>query len=146
MKVYDYKPEVQFACEGVAVETPNGLRDTFWDSGPDNHYLSPAESQSAQLRFDTYDYDELYESNERTTAALWKSYAPADRATIPSQHGLRLRYFVRKGSAPDLATKIANARDALEAAEQKLEVAAVHVRWCHEDLDELLARTQETTA
>ncbi|WP_433673823.1 hypothetical protein [Microbacterium gorillae] len=104
----------RYCREGVAVaRLRNGklvLRDTYWLRDDDLSYVLTAdEVANAELLFNTDDYDEL-DRHARSTPTTWATYAEADRAQIPMQHGRTMRYFVRKGSTPDLATQVANAR------------------------------------
>lgn len=100
--------------EGFAVaHLRNGkliLRDTYWLRDDDLSYVLTAdEVANAELLFNIDDYDEL-DRHDRSTPMTLATYAEADRAQIPMQHGLTIRYFVRKGATPDLATQVANAR------------------------------------
>ena len=138
MKVYKYDVDGSRWCrEGVATKENGALFDTFWQGTSDRHRLSAAEAASAVLVFDTDEYDELPLSPR--VSDQWAQYAPADREVIPSQHGLQFRYFVRKGSSPDLATRIENAKRDVEDAESKLRAAESGLRWACEHLASLEA-------
>ena len=132
MKVYDYEVDGSRWCrEGVATEErPGVLLDTFW-IGSDRHRLSEIEAASVVERFDTDDFHQIDDWDARSR---WHTFAPADRRTIPSQHGLQMRYFVRRGASPDLATQIENARQKVAEAEREVESAASRLQWAQDDL------------
>jgi len=136
MKVYDYEIDGSRHCrEGVATEErPGVLFDTFWNGG-DRHHLTDAEAASAKVRFDTADFQDL-DGNKFGNAGQWRTFAPRDRQSIPSQHGLQIRYFVRNGATPDLPTQIENAQQKVAEAESDVRSAASSLRWAQ---DELLA-------
>lgn len=98
--VVRYVPERQSRwcreCLAVAVMWSGRLVlvDTFWGLRySDDHVLTDAEASTAELVFNTDDYDELpqYGGGSRD---LWERYAPADRERITSQHGLQARWFI----------------------------------------------------
>jgi hypothetical protein len=84
--------------------------------------LRKHELETAGLIFNTNDFDVLdrYAAASRST---WLTYAPRDRGRITSQHGLQELLFVRKGSLPDLATQIDNARRKVKEAEAAVRTA-----------------------
>lgn len=141
MKVYTYESldrPSRHCREEVAVELENGrLADTFWMLSSETHMLTEPERATAVFQFDTDDYDEL-DQYSRNSKPKWMEYREGDRKTISSQHGLRMRWFVRKGAQPDIDTKIENARDDLAAAESKLRSATSGVEWAQKELDRLL--------
>ena len=108
--------------------------DTFWGYGGDDHVLTEAELLTAELRFNTADYDEL----PLRSGYTWESYAPSDRAVITQQHGLQRRLFVRKGATEDLPTKVENAKQALALAEDEVRSA----QWRVEDRQRDLAKLE----
>jgi len=132
MKVYDYDVDGSLHCrEGVATEErPGVLLDTFWTGG-DRHRLTEKEALSIRERFDTDDFDELPRVGSR---GRWEMFAQADRASIPSQHGLAHRYFVRIGASPDLATQIENARERVAKTESDVRRAESALQWARDDL------------
>lgn len=110
--------------EGMAIAKAGGngrvlLVDTFWASFSESHTLTAEEVATAEPVFNLADYDEL-DRSRHGAAEKWKTYAPADREVVTSQHGLQVRWFIRKGVEPDLATQIDNARDAVGDAYEKL--------------------------
>lgn len=106
------------------------LLDTFWGSG-DTHVLTDEEIATAELMFNLADYDELDRYRSHESRAKWETYRPADRETVTSQHGLQVRWFIRKGAQPDLATQIDNARQGVADAYEKLRSAdfGVELAW-----------------
>jgi len=134
MKVYDYEVDGSRHCrEGVATEErPGVLFDTFWTNG-DRHKLTETEATSARFRFDTDDFIEL-DANRFDNADQWNTFAPGDRQTITSQQGLQVRYFVRTGAAPDLATQIENARQKVSDAERAERSATSALTWARSEL------------
>lgn len=141
MRVYDYQSierPSRHCREEVAVETqPGVLLDTFWDMSTETHRLTDAEKATAVLRFDTDDFDEL-DRYDRGSPGLWMQHRPEDRELITSQHRLQNRWFVRKGSTPDLDTKIENARADLDKLTSDAESAARRARDARKRLDELI--------
>ncbi len=139
MKVYDYDVDGSRHCrEGVATQEENGLFDTFWGGSGDRHRLTDSERGSRRFKFDTDDFEEVARYS-RGVPSEWAERHPDDRETIPSQHGLQQRWFIRKGSQPDYATRLANAEAALEEAESKLRSAESRVRWAREDVEKIKA-------
>lgn len=132
--VYTYTPEQHHCLEGLAVENERGkLIDWFW--GGDvigNQIVSP----------DVADLEKVanlndYEPTPRNGRESNKDYAPEDRLTLTSQHGLQRTYYVRKGAIPDLATRIENARWDLAEAESDARVAQRRVERAQEALNQL---------
>lgn len=147
MKVYTYESierPSRHCREEVAVEIDGALIDTFWSLGTESHRLTDAERATAKLVFDTDDYDQLPTYPRDSARRTWEQYAPEDRGIITSQHRLQNDYYVRKGSKPDLTTKIANARTRLDSRETELRHAAWAVESAQRDLDELLADQKGT--
>ena len=144
MRVYSYTIEGSNHCkEGTAVETEEGvLLDTFW--GNDRSRLSKEEISSAVLQFDTDDFEVIEHHSRQGTPSEWLRYAPEDRNYIPSQHGLQIQWFVRKGAGPDLATELTNQREAVEQAESELRSAQLKLVWERDRLSELLAQVGES--
>lgn len=156
MRVYSYQPDdgARHCRDGVAVdsrfegrrpeypprngETYPPLIDTYWGGmGQDSHVLTPTERVTAVLLFDTGNYDEL-DQHKRASREWWMKHKPEDRRYIPSQHGLILRYFLRKGAGPDRATMIQNAREALEKAESEARSAQSRVEYARTRLTEVM--------
>lgn len=139
MKVYDYD-RAQYHCrEGVATEErPGVFLDTFWGAG-ERHHLTQVERASMRDRFDTDDFEEL-DGSKFDQHGRWITYAPDDRQTIPSQHGLQVRYFIRLGASPDLPTQIETARQKVAEAEHQVASAASSLQWAREELAALEAR------
>ncbi|MBS69374.1 MAG: hypothetical protein CMK98_13710 [Pseudomonas sp.] len=103
--------------EGIAIAEDRGWRvvllDTFWGGGTETHVLTDEEASTGELLFNVGDYDELDRHNPGTPLT-WEKYAPEDRRVITEQHGLRSRWFIRKGASEDWPTQIANAERAVE--------------------------------
>lgn len=128
--VLDYTPRDRWCYEGIAVVQENGRAlDTYWCINANG--LRPDELATARLRFRLADYREIGSEDE------WKTYAPADRQSISSQHGLQWTYYVRVGAEPDLETQIANARNAVERAESELRAAEWRLTCRRDELAEL---------
>lgn len=104
------------------------MLDTFWGSH-DRYPLTPDEQATATVRFHLHDYRQV-------PAWEWEQYAPADRQTITSQHGLQVQSYVRNEASPDLPTIIQNARDRLERAKERVRSA----EWAVADAERDLAR------
>lgn len=139
MKVYNYDVDGSRHCrEGVAVEENGALFDTFWGGHSERHRLTDVERKSVRLIFDTDDFDEL-DWSRRGEPSEWSERHPSDRAIIPSQHGLTLRWFIRKGSERDYETRLANVRDVLMEAESELRSAESRVKWAREDVQKIEA-------
>jgi len=133
--VYTYTPTQHHCREGLAIENERGrLIDWFW-GGHDASFDNIVDRDAADLTFvanlDDYELMPLdgRESN--------RDYAPADRLVIHSQHGLQRTYYVRKGSTPDLSTKIENAREKVRQAEEAARSAQWKVEWAQEELARL---------
>jgi len=143
MKVYTYESierPSRHCREELAVEQEPGiLLDTFWSLGSETHRLTEAERATAVLVFDTDDYDQLPTYPREAARQMWETYHPDNRAVITSQHRLQNDYYVRKGSKPDLETRIENAQRAVEEAESKLLSAGSGLRWRQEELAALVA-------
>lgn len=111
--VVRYDPAEHHCREGMAIAYERHgnvvLLDTFWDGYGDRHMLTADERDTAQLSFNLNDYDELDQYN-RSSPGNWGKYAPDDRRTITSQHGLRKRWFIRQGATEHWPTQIDNAR------------------------------------
>lgn len=117
--VVRYHPDQNHCREGYAIANDRGvLFDTYWQWGGDQHRLTPEEEAGAEVIFNLNDYD-------RVEPWVWRDHNPADRQRVTSQHGYEERLFVRKGSAPDVETQIANAENEVREAERELE----HAKW-----------------
>lgn len=131
--VVDYTPERTWCREGVAIASQYGdrdavLLDTYWAT--DRHRLTDAEIATATWRFNVNDFDQL----PGRSKSEWEQYAPSDRQTITSQHGLEVRRFIRKGATKDHATQVENARDRLREARSALQSAQHAVERAVRDL------------
>jgi hypothetical protein len=130
--VVRYTPENRWCREGTAVMDERGrLVDTYWYSGGDA--LSAEEVAVAQFQFNLADYDEV------GSESRWSRHNPTDRQRITRQHGLSVRWLVRKGAQPDLATQIDNARQAVADAYEKLRSAEFGVELAWAELKRLEA-------
>lgn len=137
MKVYDYDVDGSRHCrEGVATQDrPGVFLDTFWGGSGDRHRLNATEVLTLRERFDTDDFVELARDGYGSAArAQWQTFAPEDRESVSSQHGLQVRYFVRRGASPDLATQIENAQQKVAEAERALESATSRLHWAKDEL------------
>lgn len=136
--VYTYTPAQRHCAEGLAIEDERGrLYDWFWGSSRDSMLDKVVSRDTADLELiaNLNDY-ELTPLGGRETN---RNYAPEDRLVITSQHGLQRTYYIRKGSKPDLATKVANARAYLATTESELRSAQFRVQRAQEELSELEA-------
>lgn len=126
--------------EGIAIAEERRCRvvllDTFWGGGSETHVLTDAEADTGEWLFNIGDYDEL-DRYSHGTPSTWEKYAPEDRRVITEQHGLRSRWFIRKGASEDWATQIANAERALEKKRSQLRSAELSLEWALEDLSRL---------
>lgn len=130
--VLDYTPRDRWCHEGIAIVLENGrLADTYWGSSP--NVITAAEAETARLRFRRSDYREVDSESE------WLTYAPADRQSVSSQHGLQRTFYVRVGAEPDLATRIANAREAVAEAQGAVDSWMARLDRRREDLAKLEA-------
>lgn len=136
--VYRYEPETSWCREGMATvevrrDGSTQLVDTYWRSTSDAHVLRDAELATAELLFNTADYRELdrYEQFE--------DFRPEDRQVITSQHGLRVRRFVKQGTEKDLRTMITNAEEAVEEAQRELNSATFRLQMRRDELERLRA-------
>ena len=132
--VYRYTPKEHWCREGMAIANADGaLLDTYWQHSGDNHQLRDGELATAEFVFNLSDYQELAYHD----AYKWHDYNPADRQVVTAQHGWCRRLFIRKGSTPDLKTKIQNASDAVTDAEEKLNAAQSWLECRRRELTEL---------
>lgn len=139
MNVYTYTPAQRHCREGWATKVEHRVYlDTFWGCGGNGHRLTDIEIESLVLQFNTDDYIELDE-NARGIRDVWLTYNLDDRRSIPSQHGLQRRYFVRKGSAPDRLTMIENAVEKVREAKREAESAQRWVDLAEQDLARIAA-------
>jgi hypothetical protein len=129
---------VEGIAEAVEVRGEVVLRDTYWGSHSDAHYVTDAERPSLRLLFDAAEFD-LLEGRGAAVKERWRTYAEADRRRVTAQHGLQASYYVRKGAQPDLVTKVANAREAVAEARRAADSAEQLLRWKKEELQTLLA-------
>ena len=134
--------DTRWCREGTAIAETRASRsvmfvDTYWGTMSDAHVLTDAEVETAELRFNLGDYDEL-DRYDHGSSYTWEKFAPADRERVTSQHGLQSRWFVRKGASEDYGTKVQNARDRLADAESELDSARWTVQLRQRALDQLL--------
>ena len=134
--VYTYSPKKHHCTEGLAIENERGqLVDWYWHGDIVWDQIVPKDAEDLVKIANLKDYDltprDGRESNE--------DYAPEDRLVIHAQHGLQRTHYVRKGSKPDLATRIENARERLAEAESEARSAQRRVEWAQEALDKLVA-------
>lgn len=140
MKVYDYSREQYHCREGIATDERGVLLDTFWGYGySDRHRLSATEVESARFRFDTDDFEDITPGHHRGCPQAWSDRAPADRQTITSQHGLQVRWFIRKDSLPDYETRLENARRKVSDAESGLRLAESRLNTAEHELEAIEA-------
>jgi hypothetical protein len=140
--VLTYLTERDHCRETTAFVLDNGRAvDTFWRGDFERgsgevHSLTAAELETAEVRFNVNDYDQLdlYAASSR---ALWETYHPDDRGRIPSQHGLQETLFVRRGATPHLETQIENAKADVAKAEAALSVAECRLEWARSYLADL---------
>ena len=137
---YESERHDRHCREGMALAVERSkdtviLVDTFWNSMSDSHVLTAAEEATAELRFNTADFDAL----DRHETYRWENYAPTDRQVITSQHGLQRRLFIRKGATEDYVTKVQNAREKLAAAVSELASAERSVQRAKDDLARMQA-------
>lgn len=136
--VYTYTPKQHHCHEGLAIEDERGkLIDWFWggsgDSMLDKRVSREADDLELIANLDDYD---LTPRDGRESS---REYAPEDRLTITSQHGLQRTHYIRKGAKPDLATKIENAREALREAEYAASSAKFQIEYAQSALAKLEA-------
>lgn len=107
--VVRYEPRQTHCHDGQAVARVrhNGLVlvDTYWLS--DGTVVNPS---TFEVKFNLNDY-------ERVPSHAWERFAVADRQVLHRQHGCTRDYLVRKGAVESREQVIANAREALAAAE-----------------------------
>lgn len=148
--VVRYRPSEHHCREGIAIAKDYGsgvvLVDTFWQSGSQHdHVLTENEVATIELIFNTDDYDELDRYNS-SSERLWNRYATSDRQVVTSQHGLQMRWFIRKGAFPDWNTQIANAREAVADYERRIESMRSALEWARRDLADVLAAAETAQA
>lgn len=130
----DDKTTDRFWCkEGTGIVREDGVVfDTYWNT--DRGRLSATEVARAEVLFNLADYESVRDGQ------AWETYPPDDRRFVTSQHRLQIQFYVRKGSEPDLETKITNAQEELAEARRKVESAEWHVGACERDLAHLEAQ------
>lgn len=146
MRVFQYTVEgSRHAREGWAVEiAPGDFRDTYWSS--DRYKLNVREVETLVFQFDTDDFEPITGNYGSGIPPIWTEYATEDRARIPSQHGLKPTWYLRKGASPDLDTQIEAQRDVLEREESNLRSVQARRDGAQEKLRELLAQRDERSA
>lgn len=136
---YRYSPKSTWCHEGIAQIIKGSLLDTFWgDSPTDGSHLSRDERETAELFFDPGEYDELERYSNGSSKRRWEQFHPDHRRLVTAQHGSQCRYFVRKGSSPDLGTQMLKARAELEEARNDLRFAESKLRFAEEKLCQLI--------
>jgi hypothetical protein len=126
--------------EGMAISDHMGrFVDTYWTGGVDSHVLNADEQATIEHLFWLDDYREVRTPSGRGTLSEWETYAKEDRQCITSQHGLRVRYFIRNGAQPDMSTQIANAEERVRAAEEAVRSAEWGLENARRRLSELVA-------
>lgn len=133
--------EERHCREWQAVINKHGAAvDTFWGtSACGEHVLTPTELHTAVVRFNLADYNELDQFSPQSES-IWSRYAPCDRETITSQHGLRKRLFIHKEAVEDLVTQVEAAQALVVELEHEAELAERRVKWSRKELAELLTR------
>lgn len=122
--VLDYEPTDRWCHTGTAIVRPHGhdphlqAVDTYWIADAD--VLSPGELRVATVRFNLREFDEVPLPTDLA------DYHPEDKQVLRNPNG-RTRYFRRTGAAPDLATQLAHAEEALASADEAFD-RAVHAR------------------
>lgn len=146
MRVFRYTIEgSRHAREGWAVEIgPGDFRDTYWSS--DRYQLGVKEVESLEFQFDTEDFEPIIGDYGSGIPPIWTEYASEDRARIPSQHGLRSTWYLRRGASPDLDTQIRAQREILEREESSLRSVQARRDSAQARLKELLAQRDERSA
>lgn len=141
--VLSYIPATGNHCrQGTAIVRPDGrIVDTYWDEKGQhgNYILTPGEINGANLKFNVGDYEEIGTIGHcrPSDKEKWEEYHPKDRQIIGSQHQWCAVLYVRKGSSPDMGTKIENARRAVTDAEAKVRNAEWHLSRCRQELEAL---------
>lgn len=145
--VLRYLPDDRFHCaQGTAIVRPDGaVVDTYWGEngyGGESHWLTDKELASADFQFNVNDYEQIGTIGHcrPRNDATWLTYHPDDRGRIGSQGPHCAVLYVRKGSKPDLETRISNAQAEVEEAEWKLRSAESRLRFAREDLAKLEAQ------
>jgi len=134
--VYTYTPKQHHCMEGLAIENERGqIIDWFWSGDIVGNQVVSRDAEDLKLIANLNDYDLTARDGRESN----KDYAPEDRLMIHSQHMLQRTHYIRKGAAPDLATKIENARQRLEEAESAARSARFSVEWAQKELAELEA-------
>jgi hypothetical protein len=136
--VYTYTPERHHCTEGLAIEDERGrLYDWYWGTSRDSMLDKIVSRDATDLKFiaNLNDYELTAQDGRQSN----KDYAREDRLVITSQHGYQRTHYVRKGARPDLATRIANARERLGDAEAELRSAESSVKWAQRELAEIEA-------
>lgn len=107
--------------DGYAIATERRgewvLVDTYWGGSGDSHVVDTRFDEEIEFVFNLGDYDQVQHK------AVWEQFHPDDRQSIPEHKGYHTRFYVKKGASTDLATRIANARAAIEDAESKVRTA-----------------------
>lgn len=152
--VLTYEPErdENWCREGMAVVREVAGRlfavDTYWvtsifssASSLDDHVLTDAELDTASVSFNLDDFEV---TNAQHGSYL--DYAPADRAVVTSQHGLRKTLLVRKGAKPSGSAIVRKHVDRVREARQNLESAQRRLLWAEDDLREAFAERHDLHA
>lgn len=130
--VYTYSPKEHHCIEGLAIENEHGkIIDWFWGGDVVGNQVVSPDAEDLTRIANLNDYVLTPRSGRESNV----DYAPEDRLTIHSQHGLQRTHYIRKGARPDRTTKIENARRRLEDAESKARSAQHQVEWAQRELD-----------
>lgn len=123
--------------EGWAVENERGsLVDTYWslhDTGPDAHRLTDEERATAERVANLDDYNPAG-AVDLPMVGGFEGFDKADRLVVPSQHGLRLSKFIRKGALPSRDARIAYAERQVHEAFKERDSALRSIERAREDL------------
>lgn len=138
--VYTYTPKERHCIEGLAIENERGdLIDWFWGGSTVSYRQRVArDAEDLTLVANLGDYELTARDGRESNS----DYAPKDRLTITSQHGWQRMHYFRKGAAPDISTRIENARAALHEAEAEARSAQHRVEWAQESLAKLESEAQ----
>jgi hypothetical protein len=139
--VYTYTPHERHCTEGLAIEDERGkLIDWFWGGSRDSMLDKIVSRDAADLTLvaNLGDYDLTPMDGRQGN----HDYAPEDRLVLHAQHGLQKTHYIRKGAAPDKATKIENARSRLTQAESDARYAQFRLDRAREELAHLEGDTK----
>lgn len=130
--VVRYTPERTWCRDGMAKAVRRSgdrivLCETYWRSQGDDSVVAPMEYE---VLFNLGDYQLVKQYQ-------WEEFAPSDRRLIRAQHGHCPEFYVRRGATKSHEQIVANAREALAEAEERLR-SAEHMRdYRQRELDRL---------